>query len=136
MELKDIMPFEPEPTATLKGRYCKALFKWYDYRGGGLTLEEGPCANRDQVFDYFDGVRLMVSLDIEPEGERFLHLSASVPDYGSTLFKRIARGECSLDEFCMLVEEKWRTLSGDLRPFTRAREVFTARGVPHWRIKQ
>jgi len=132
-----MLPNEPRPVAELKARYRAALAHTYDQR----AVVEGGCIRpgevRANVFDFDDGLRLIVSRERDATGRVWLHYSASFP------------GDCRIaDEIRLLrltmamasVMAKWvgsiparfAELSGDGRQADRhwRSEI----GIPHWLI--
>ncbi len=129
------IPNTPEPLSSLQARYPHALEHLYDVsdivaRGG---IRPGECATN--VFDFEDGLRLIISRQLFPDNVEVLHVSASFP------------GECRIaDEFRLLlltmpldkIMEKWqrsipgrfRELSGDDRPLEFG--GVTEHVIPHW----
>lgn len=78
-----MLPFEPESTEELKARYDEALQEVFDPREVANDPDLSPGKKREHVFDFEDGVRLIVSVDqidkkVKP---RITHYSASVVDY-------------------------------------------------------
>ena len=73
------LPFEPEIDEMLQNRFEKALERVYDVEtmmNGGLN-EDRPGVKREHVFDFQDGVRLIISKDRTAKGKTFLHVSGS-----------------------------------------------------------
>jgi hypothetical protein len=68
---------EAEPLAAMKARYPKALEFLYDSTAiiQGNAIRPGECAS--SIFDFTDGVRLIISREQMPDGSVVLHLSAS-----------------------------------------------------------
>lgn len=75
-----MLPFEPEPTELLRLRYADAVKDVIDINRVAKKLVLPPSKFRKHVFDFDDGLRIIVSRD--SDGLRtFLHFSASVsPD--------------------------------------------------------
>jgi hypothetical protein len=73
---------EAEPLAAMRARYPKALEFVYDSTAiiTGNAIRPGECAS--SVFDFTDGVRLIVSRERMPDGSVVLHLSASFKNGG------------------------------------------------------
>jgi hypothetical protein len=133
------VPADPQPLEALRARYPRALEFVYDQ--AAIARSEGirPGEVTAQVFDFQDGLRLIVSRECRPDGKVVLHFSASFPKES-----RIA------DEFRLLlgfhpkeyVYRKWlrdvprrfRELSGDDRT---PRYLGVAGSlVPHWVIEE
>jgi hypothetical protein len=78
------IPEAPEPVEALRARYPRALEPVYDavaIRDRGATRPGEVAAN---VFDFEDGMRLIINRERMPDGELVLHVSASVRN-GSAL---------------------------------------------------
>lgn len=74
------LPLEPEPIEVLRARFGDALRRSY----GPQEIErdpeaDGPGLHREHVFDFTDGLRLIVSYDHldQSQPEPILHVSAS-----------------------------------------------------------
>jgi hypothetical protein len=71
-----MLPFEPESEFLLKQRYKDAVEPVYS-----LDEMEGPnrpSLRRQHVFDFQDGLRLIITRERYPEGQVVLHWSASI----------------------------------------------------------
>jgi len=72
------VPTAPEPLDALRARYPRALEYVYHadkVRAGGI----GPGEVAANVFDFEDGLRLIVSRERLPDGRLVLHVRASFP---------------------------------------------------------
>jgi hypothetical protein len=69
--------FQPEPVAKLKKRYAQAFEKAYDVNKIGAGNMDRPGLHRENVFDFKDGLRLIISKD-QHNGDLYLHASASL----------------------------------------------------------
>lgn len=72
-----MLPFEPEPTIVLKARYSEALKDVYDPKEIAANPELAPSKKRKHVFDFEDGLRLIVSVD-KNGMNRLTHYSVSM----------------------------------------------------------
>ena len=132
------VPIKPEPVEALRARYAEAVAAVVDEESIRLGLAVPPSSKRQHVFDFEDGVRLIVSQD-KPG---ILHISASV-EAGTQTFA----------EGCAIIERShahditgaaivaaallttraishFREISGDPRPL---RFVWLTRGgILHW----
>jgi hypothetical protein len=72
-----MLPFEPEPTIVLKARYPEAIKDIYDPRKIAAKPELAPSKKRKHVFDFEDGLRLIVSVDKNGMNQ-LTHYSASM----------------------------------------------------------
>ena len=71
-----MIPFEPEGMRLMKARFAEAVRKVYELDAVEAGLEQRPGVERKHVFDFEDGMRLIVSRD-RLEGEVSLHVSVS-----------------------------------------------------------
>lgn len=70
------LPFIPEPVEKMVERFQKAFEHEFDVDKIANGAPDRPGTHRENVFDYEDGIRLIISKD--RSGERvFIHLSAS-----------------------------------------------------------
>lgn len=137
-----MVPFNPQPVDQLKTRFSIALQYVYDWeQGAKLTVKdstlvhpvvftEGPPA--DQVFDFEDGLRLIVTQDLEEEGKIFLHVSAGAQP-GTHVMRRFSyTGREGQAVFKDLAMRRYKQISGDSE-----RLFFDGfakpSGVAHWR---
>jgi len=75
-----MLPFQPEPEIVLKARYEDAVRDLVDIRELEKKPEKRPGIHRKHVFDFYDGLRLIVSRDTDGD-DVFTHYSASMhPD--------------------------------------------------------
>lgn len=75
-----MLPFEPESLESMRARLPQALSVVYNYE----IIEAGgqrPGELRQQVFDFEDGVRCILSIDEGHETARHIHMSFSLQDY-------------------------------------------------------
>jgi hypothetical protein len=66
------LPFAPEPLDKLKARFTEALTP--DYHENAVGTQEIPGLLRKHVFDFENGIRMIVSHDVA-HGHRALHFS-------------------------------------------------------------
>ena len=71
-----MLPFEPEPGFLLTKRYKDAVQRIYLLKE--MDGPNRPSINRKHVFDFQDGLRLIVSRERCDDGEVILHWSASI----------------------------------------------------------
>lgn len=72
------LPWQPESIAMLSKRFPKALEQTFEVENiVGDDNSDRPGKHRENVFDYQDGVRLIVSKD-RFNGNLFLHFSGSL----------------------------------------------------------
>lgn len=129
----------PEPLEALQARYPACLEFVYDQRAIVETGAVRPGEVAAQVFDFDDGLRLIVGRERDFAGAVWLHFSASFAAH------------CRIvDEFRLLkltmplaaIFERWRRgvpgrfaeLSGDAREPTYLGRSYG--GIPHWVIRE
>lgn len=123
------LPFEPQPQPALQERFPQALGRVFDFRAG--VPDELPSKLRAHVFDFEDGVRMMVSRDMEEEGKVYLHVSASV-EPGMLYWGLILSGAIGKSEFLRRMEHRFAQLSGQSEKLEFC-GFSPGKGVPHWR---
>lgn len=131
LEESYMLAFEPQSLAQMQARYQQALVERVDLME--VKVHVGPQTKREHVFDFHNGLRLIVSIDVIqgrkwviplPDGSaaRFptheaLHFSAGTPA-DSELKDEFERKKKSIgfnaavDWFCAYAERQFRTLSG------------------------
>lgn len=113
------LPFKPEPIEKLRERYPAAIKDVFDAREG--TPSPRPGELRANVFDFHEGLRLIISMDRVQDDITLLHLSArpekAIALYPDHSFRRIAI-------------ESFVVISGDHGMWTFIRK--TGGGVYHW----
>lgn len=133
------VPRNPEPLAELRQRYPRALQFQFDMRAiieQGL-IRPGECAAN--VFDFDDGLRLIVSRELLLDGRDVLHVSASFAPQGKIademrLLSITKSKEQLLQMWRRDVPRRFRELSGD----ERALEFlgWSDGNVPHWFVEE
>jgi len=130
--------YSPEPLTALRARYPRALEFLYDcaaVRDGGAITPGEVAAN---VFDFDDGLRLIVSRERLPEGVETVHLSASIRP-GSRMAAEVERQVARRDpehvasahkRWAAGIPERFRQLAGD--GFRLLFVGFSDKAVPHW----
>lgn len=116
------LPFQPEPIEKLKRRLPDAMIHIYDATEG-VPLEDPPSRKREHVFDFENGLRLIISRDLffKEDGPQF-HVSAS--------FFNTPLG--NVEELFAIISKGVRDLGivGQLEML-----CVSSAGIPHWRIK-
>jgi hypothetical protein len=123
------LPFHPEDPELLWARYPAALtrvFRAEEIAAGG----ERPGELRVHVFDWPDGLRMIISREDVGTGRAVLHVSASF-EPGTPLFHDMMNQPDPLSSLLELVPVRFRELSGDDRPLLMAAIDLNAM-TPHW----
>lgn len=136
-----MVPFQPQPVEQLKARFPKAVAVVYDWEAGRrlavkdlrhldpVNFREGPPA--DHVFDFKDGMRIIVTQDLEEDNKVFLHVSVGA-QVGTQVMRRFSytgrEGQAVFKDMAM---RRYRELSGDRERLFF--DGFAKTGVAHWR---
>lgn len=128
-----MIPFDPEPLQALRRRLPKALDRVFDPEEVRARPETRPGLKRRHVFDFADGVRLIVSA----EKGVGLHVTASFVE-GTAVDRRlrkaarVAGAEGGCDRLRREGEDAFRRLAG---PETALEFLgfLQGKGIPHWR---
>lgn len=87
-----MLPFAPEPIEQMQARFADALTPVYDVRV--LMRQTNPSDSigkkRKHVFDFEDGIRLIVSMETDPESSitRVAYLHASMSSFNGLKMNR------------------------------------------------
>ncbi len=126
------LPFQPLTATEHRARWPLATARIWDFSdslpGDLPDWVDRPGLHRDQVLDFHDGLRLVVSLDRYADGRQvYLHVSASGHE-GTRLGKALGRRRVRCEDFHALVLERIRFLCGraPVLAFT------TPAGIPHF----
>lgn len=101
----------PEKVAALAARYAKALEHVFDVEAIEFSGAKRPGEMAECVFDFEDGLRLIVSRDRFPNGDIKTHVSASAR-VSSELYQHIKFGSVNQVEFCAMVTMAHAEISG------------------------
>ena len=129
------LPFKPEPEAALKARVPAALEVVYDQkvayynREVAKDMSKAPSGNRAHVFDFEDGLRLIISRDAIEE-EVYVHVSASL-EMESPLMTFLPRGQRGFAMFCRGAARKIGELLS-LPGLPSGPQHVTEGKIPHW----
>lgn len=128
-----MLPFQAQTIVQLSARYSAALKPLYDYRVAlPIPLPSDVPA---QVFDCESGIRLIISRDQETDAEIYLHVSASL-QVGCELYRKVLAGQIDQKEFMRLVAVEWFCITGNSMTLELGvPEIWSERGIPHWRRK-
>lgn len=124
------LPFEPQSITEQQDRYSAAVELVIDrFRNPEYVIS----STRKHVFDSLEGIRLIVSREVNDLGV-YLHFSASM-EPGFHYHNQYMSGLLSKEAACRLFIARFRDISRDYRKakFLGFSEV---KGVPHWAIKE
>jgi hypothetical protein len=120
------------PLVTLQARYAAALVELYDQGAIAQGQQPRPGQQPQHVFDFPDGLRLIVSRERSPDGQTGVHLSGSLIP-GTTLYQRLAQTDEVVNEFCTIICARWQELANSTRtPGLVA--LSDDEGVPHFMV--
>jgi len=119
-----MLPHEPETIEQMKARFPAAIAEPVDIDEVIEGTAPTPGKDRKHVFDFEDGMRVIISIDVSSE-ERFLHLSASGDEaYADTL------GSEGLDGFLEDILLRFSAIIGRA-PKGPLKSYLTSTGVLH-----
>ena len=111
------LPFEAESVDVLRLRYQAAVAPLVNLSDIVEGLRVRPSAERQHVFDCPDGMRLIVSREIDGDGNIGVHMSASLSAHGDAYerlkLKKDAGGD-AVKEFLAKAVGRWGLLSGPM----------------------
>jgi len=126
------LPINIEPFETLRRRFSEAVKNSYDTLKIAANPKDRPGQKPEHVFDFDDGIRLIISRDRFNEKE-VLHFSGSVlPGYPietglpPRLYLAKFLGECT---------EKITKLSGCRTSDVKLVAITQEKGIPHWIVE-
>jgi hypothetical protein len=101
----------------------------HDSESINLGVAQAPSGFRDNVFDYYSGLRLIVSRERTPWGKIVVHISASVMP-NSPLWLELTGHTLSMVECLDEILKRWHYISREKK--NPEFVGFSAGGVPHW----
>jgi len=119
-----MLEFKPETIIALKERYKEAIATAYSTEHISKNPQERPGAKRQHVFDFEDGIRIIVSRDLL-KGQEFLHFSGSAMP---SIYKGLS--DHSLLSRMIINFAKISNYSGKVQL-----AGFSKEGIPHFYIK-
>lgn len=134
-----MLPFEPQHMNSARNRYAAALDDLYDHKDPATFVGVSrPGTQRRHVFDFPDGLRLIVSRERTTLGEVFIHLSASwhpgtTMDVSMSMALGTGGEEDAKKHFTGRAVERWRDLAFVGREHPVDLIAWTPKGIPHWR---
>lgn len=127
---------DPQPLAQLRARYPDAVATIHDVESVRLGVAPDPSSDPRHVFDWPDGLHMIVSRGRLPCGHVVIHFSASVrPGSPAHLAVERAVVEHGREACLPWVEGRFRLLSG-WRGEVRFLGWSEGKGVPHWHVPQ
>jgi hypothetical protein len=117
------VPWRPEPVTALQARYAAAVEHLYE---GRELAGSRPGNQRQHVFDWADGLRLIVSRERTAEGRVGVHFTASVVPN-----TRLSGHLANADALCSLACERWQQLAHSSRT-AELIALSPGKGIPHF----
>lgn len=129
---------QPESIETARARYHLALAQIYELEDQrNITPPHTPGNKPEHVFDFDDGIRLIVSREQMAGEDPVIHVSASF-DPGRSFYRLIRRTCSSIAEAQAMLrgacEARWREISGSAAPM-QFLGFSPGKGVPHWWVR-
>jgi hypothetical protein len=118
----------------MKARYAAAVATVFKTSDDGLCYPYRPGTRRRHVFDWPDGLRLVISRDQMPTGDVVVHFSCSFIA-GSEMFLSAAAAEHPLTWFLDLAVMRFNAVSGYCGVILFG-GFSEGKGIPHWYIPQ
>ncbi len=134
-----MIPFQPETIDEVKRRYPSAVRDVYDTKQIHLGHQERPSNQRKHVFDFFDGMRLIISHEtgeIKPSDcDEFVHVSASFEEKSliASKLRHLAgiKGKRIVQiKFCDMAKKRFQCISGESCSLVPA--GVSKENIPHW----
>lgn len=128
-----MVPFDPKTIEEHKLRWPEAIRKVWDYRPyrkrdpQTLAQLDGPGKHPEHIFDFPDGLRLIVSTDQYDDTGAYLHVSASI-SRDTPMWQEFATATTMPTDFRTRVQVRVAALGG---PAVTLGYVSNDKGVPH-----
>jgi len=129
-----MLDYHPMTATEHRKRWAAATVKVWDFtnaltndRNELLGHVDRPGSHPEHVFDFFDGLRIIVSTDQYRHGTH-LHVSASLHP-GTKLAERFAKRKVDVDGLNRIVQERVQFVGGTDVTFAY---VIPEKGVPHF----
>jgi hypothetical protein len=125
-----VIPHVPESIEAARERFPSALAEVVDIESVMLGNEVIPGKLRKHIFDFADGLRLIVSREAIPRWGVYLHVSASFDEHSEN-FAKVRTGQIGIQEFFHMALDRYHAISGD--PSQLEFDHLSSRGIPHWK---
>ena len=123
------LPWNPEKITVLRARYAAAVTDLYDHGAIAAGVQPRPGTRRRHVFDWPDGLRLIVSRDRLMDGRIGICVSGSVQ--GNTRLSRWLQTPDPATALASLVCQRWQHLARSDR-IPQLVGWSSGKGVPHF----
>ncbi len=134
------VPYNPAPLEELRRRYDAAVADVYDHADVGTFGANRPSEKPQHVFDFEDGLRLIISRERSSPLEG-IHISASLQP-GRPLYFALPEMLRPPQVLKRMALDRWAELTGALSPadvqeaIERGEAKFAGfspgKGIPHW----
>jgi len=125
------LPHQPEELEAMRKRYPAAIEKKYNLLAVEMGLQVEPAAKQHHLFDFDDGLRIIISRDTQ-DGIVVIHFSGSI-EPGWPLYQRATAGHLTATELLALIVTRFRDISGDQRQVHLV-GLSPVKKVPHFHI--
>lgn len=124
----DDTDFKPQPIELLRARYKKALEVSYNAtKIAADKVPDRPGMHRENIFDFENGIRLIISRDVLGHIEG-IHVSGS---FAPSIYK----GKVMIEPLLKAMTDCYYELSGEPKDELHF-VAFSQQGIPHWIIKR
>ena len=125
------VPWTPQTVDALQARYAAALVELYDHRAIAARRQRRPGIHPHQVFDFSDGLRLIISRDRQRDQRTGIFVSGSIVPQTALEERLKALGTNAATALCAIVSERWQAVARSDR-VPEFRGWSTGKGVPHF----
>lgn len=110
------LKFKPLSVSEHRNRWPGALVKLWEYSETSASVQDkcpdSPGKHRENIFDFHDGMRMVVSADRYPCGA-YVHVSVSAPETSEAFVQTLdSKGRPCLQRLDKLVNERIRHMGG------------------------
>jgi hypothetical protein len=102
-----MIPIKPQTLAELQTRYPECLHELYIQQDVARGIRVRPGTQRENVFDFHDKVRLIISKEQCADGRLVIHISGSIRDEGG-------KGRALNDTLIHHIIEHYALISGNM----------------------
>jgi hypothetical protein len=125
------VPWTPEAVDALRARYPDAVIDVYDHNAIATGRQGLPGNQPKHVFDFPDGLRLIISRDRQADHRSGIVISGSVVPQTPVEERLQSLGPDMATALCDLICERWQSLAGSNR-MPELRGWSPGKGVPHF----
>ena len=122
-------PFQPQPIDLLRARYAAAIRPLIVAQRVMEGREPPPGSKPEHVFDFEDGLKLIVSRELLPSGNVVVHFSASFVE-GTAAAVTAPAG---VGPFLVHAVESWQRLANTTQE-PAVCFITPGKRIPHWHV--